>query len=422
MKSTTCDVIIIGTGMSGMAAALFAARCGLDTALVGQTGELGFASGLLDLLGVHPVNGGAVVADPWQGIAALQRDAPQHPYARMRIADIREAFRLVLDFLKAGGYPYTAGPHSNQTVLTPVGTLKTTYAVPHTMAHGPAALANRTPCLLVDIDGLKGYSARQIAACLADRWPGLRPVRISFPEARGELFTEHMARALDAAPVRAKLVTAIQPHLGNAVTVGLPAVLGMYRTVAAMDDLQRGLGVPVFEIPTMLPAVGGLRLWELFALRLPELGIRSFFQQQAMSAHRMPDGCWRFVVAGSAGEHSITARCVVVCTGRFFGKGLHADRQGIRETLFGLPVVQPSHRAEWHHKDLLHPDGHPINRAGVAVDADFRPLDGQGHPVASNLFAAGTILAHQDWVRQKCGSGLAIATAYGAVRACAAAQ
>lgn len=36
--------------------------------------------------------------------------------------------------------------------------------------------------------------------------------------------------------------------------------------------------------------------------------------------------------------------------------------------------------------------------------------------------AAGAILAHQDWVRRKCGSGLAIATAYGAVRACAAVQ
>ena len=33
--------------------------------------------------------------------------------------------------------------------------------------------------------------------------------------------------------------------------------------------------------------------------------------------------------------------------------------------------------------------------------------------------AAGSILAHQDWKRQKCGSGLAIATAYGAVQACA---
>jgi glycerol-3-phosphate dehydrogenase subunit B len=33
------------------------------------------------------------------------------------------------------------------------------------------------------------------------------------------------------------------------------------------------------------------------------------------------------------------------------------------------------------------------------------------------LFAAGSILAHQDWVREKCGSGLALASAYGAVRA-----
>jgi glycerol-3-phosphate dehydrogenase subunit B len=33
------------------------------------------------------------------------------------------------------------------------------------------------------------------------------------------------------------------------------------------------------------------------------------------------------------------------------------------------------------------------------------------------LFAIGSILAHQDWIRMKCGSGLAIATAYGAVKA-----
>jgi hypothetical protein len=31
------------------------------------------------------------------------------------------------------------------------------------------------------------------------------------------------------------------------------------------------------------------------------------------------------------------------------------------------------------------------------------------------LFAAGSILAHQDWMRMKCGSGLALSTAYAAV-------
>ena len=45
------------------------------------------------------------------------------------------------------------------------------------------------------------------------------------------------------------------------------------------------------------------------------------------------------------------------------------------------------------------------------------PSDEQGRCLYPNLFAAGSILAHQDWIRQKCGSGLAIASAYAAVRA-----
>jgi glycerol-3-phosphate dehydrogenase subunit B len=52
------------------------------------------------------------------------------------------------------------------------------------------------------------------------------------------------------------------------------------------------------------------------------------------------------------------------------------------------------------------------------VDECFRPLNASGKVIFDNLFAAGTILAHQDWIRQKCGSGLAIATAYGAIKAC----
>ena len=95
-----------------------------------------------------------------------------------------------------------------------------------------------------------------------------------------------------------------------------------------------------------------------------------------------------------------------------------ADIPKLRETLFGLPVAQPPNRASWHQKDLLHAEGHPVNQAGLAVDENCRPVDNQGRVIRNNLFAAGSILAHQDWMRQKCGSGLAIATAYRAVNAC----
>jgi glycerol-3-phosphate dehydrogenase subunit B len=418
-EEISCDLIIIGAGMAGLAAALFAARRHIDTVHVGTTGEIGFASGLIDLLGIHPVAEGRIVQNPWQGLARLCREAPQHPYAKLNISSIRESVDTVLAFLEQNGYPYSADVQANVTMITPVGTVKPTYAIPHTMQHGPTALANQSACLLVGFNGLKGYSARQIALSLAKRWPGLRSVSIDFPESHGELYTEHMARALDTVEGREKLIAAVRPHLGQTDVVGLPAVLGLYRTVQVMADVQHGLGVPVFEIPTMLPAVTGIRLQDVFEHNLPLLGIRSLFQERVLGASRSKTGRWLFEVGNQETRRRVTANYAVMCSGRFFGKGLHADRRRIRETIFNLPVVQPATREHWHHRDLLHRHGHPVNRAGVAVDDRFQPVDPTGKPIYDNLFAAGSILAHQDWVRQKCGSGLAIATAFGAVEACA---
>jgi len=57
-----------------------------------------------------------------------------------------------------------------------------------------------------------------------------------------------------------------------------------------------------------------------------------------------------------------------------------------------------------------------MNQAGLEIDAAFRPLDTNGRPAFPSLFAAGSILAHQDWKRTKSGVGIAVATAYGAVK------
>ena len=134
----------------------------------------------------------------------------------------------------------------------------------------------------------------------------------------------------------------------------------------------------------------------------------------------MNDGRWSLAVGYTEAERQVVARGAILCSGRFFGRGLHARRHGIQEPIFDLPVVQPTDRATWYYKDLLDPRGHPINRAGVAVDEHFRPVDAQCDAIYPNLFAAGSILAYQDWMRQKCGSGVAIATAYGAVESCRA--
>ncbi|NNK14944.1 MAG: anaerobic glycerol-3-phosphate dehydrogenase subunit B, partial [Desulfofustis sp.] len=54
---------------------------------------------------------------------------------------------------------------------------------------------------------------------------------------------------------------------------------------------------------------------------------------------------------------------------------------------------------------------------GIEVDEKFRPLDREGKVVHHGLFGAGILLAHQDWIRGRCGAGIAVATAYKAVQA-----
>jgi len=56
-----------------------------------------------------------------------------------------------------------------------------------------------------------------------------------------------------------------------------------------------------------------------------------------------------------------------------------------------------------------------VNKAGLEIDAYFRPLGKDGTPAFDTLFAAGSILAHQDWIREKSGCGLSISSAYSAI-------
>lgn len=415
-----CELAVIGNGMAGMASALFAANRGLSIVQIGGPGGIIFASGLLDLLGVHPVKEKKSWQDPWAGIETLAHDLPTHPYARLKRREIEAAFHELLCFLEEAGLPYGRRKGQNSEMIMPLGTTKLTYCTPQSMWGGVKALKERRPCLLVDFYGLSDFSATQISETLKDRWPDLRSARITFPgnDQSRELFTgELMAYDMESPKNRERLAQTIRPLVGDAQSIGTPAIFGMNRTGEIIAELEKHIGVPIFEIPTLSLSIPGLRINDTFTRELSNKGVRRFSQKRVLKAHREPEGGFILDIGNNRVEKSVRANGVILASGRFWGRGLWTDRKRVREAIFDLPVHQPENRSEWHHKDFLDLRGHPVNRAGLEIDDLFRPLDSSGGPAFERLFAAGSILAHQDWMRMKCGSGLAISSAYAAVNA-----
>ena len=409
------ELLVIGSGLAGMAASLFALERGASVAQVGNSGVIAFTTGYFDLLG-H--DAGGFVDDPWQALARLREQEPHHPLSLISQDDIHAALTGFTRTLSAMGLGYTEPGQHNLFALTPAGTVKPTLSLPLTMQPGIAALAGGLATLVVDFIGLNGFSAREVVANLSQLWPGLRALRIGFPDmdSGAEVYAEVLARAMEVPATRQRLAAAIAPLLGDAQALALPAILGVHRPDEVHRDFQSLLGVPVFEIPTMPPAVPGVRLRELFETQLPQRGVALEPQHRVkrleLGAHKITAR-----LADAYGEVTIEAAAAVLATGRFTSGGLHADPGGIRETLANLAVIQPGSRADWYRADYFDARGHAINRAGVSVDEQWRPLDAAGRPAHPRLFAAGSLLAHQDWMRQRCGAGVAVATAYKAVDA-----
>ncbi|WP_419176368.1 glycerol-3-phosphate dehydrogenase subunit GlpB [Desulfosediminicola sp.] len=410
----TTEFAVIGSGLTGMAAAIFAINRGISTSLAGNTGAIAYTTGYLDLLGKADSNS-PLSNDPWHALASLRSSQPRHPLSRVSDEEIRAGFDEFTAFIGSCGIKYGTPQERNVMALTPAGTSKPTFSVPATMQAGVEAFAAKSKCTIVDFKGLRGFSARQCVANLQKEWPLLKARRVTFPNMEhGEIYAEVMARALEVPANREALAEEIKKVAGDSEVIGMPAVLGMHKPDQVMADLARLIGVPIFEIPTMPPSVPGIRLREMFEQVFPEKGLTLVPQQKVTNVEFGRDGI-TLSLRDNFGPIDIVAKTVLLATGRFLSGGLQAHHDGITEPLLGLHVNQPENRDDWYSHNYLDKAGHSIHLSGIEVDDQFHPIDADGKVIDQRLFAAGVILAHQDWIRGRCGAGVALATAYRAV-------
>ena len=419
-EEISCKLLIIGGGLTGLTAALKASSEGVDTTLVAATpGSLPFTSGALDLLGVYPAETKHFRSSPWDALNDLMEREPAHPYAVMGLGAVRRAWDDVIGRLERGPLRYFRRPEQNILLVTGAGTLKPTCAVPRTMAANVTAWERRLPTLVVGFDGLTDIAPEQVVQNLGDRWPGLRSTRVDpVPLLDGprRITPTLLCTEMENPGFREKVAQQLAPRLDDARCVGLPAVLGLRDSDAAQDHLQQLLGVEVFELPMLTPSVPGLRLMSLLEDDLRAAGV-TLLKGSTVEA-LVSDGP---LVTGARVRSGETVRMVrpdqvILASGRFLGGGMEAHRHGVTVPLLDLNLDASPSRDDWHMATFLGAPGHPINRLGVAVDRHLRPLGDDGKtPRFHNLRAAGALLAGHDWVREKSGAGVSIATGYRAV-------
>jgi glycerol-3-phosphate dehydrogenase subunit B len=418
MERRTLDLLIIGGGLTGVVAARRARQLGLDVLVVAAApGSLPYTSGALDLIAVYPTETKHYRPSPWEALAELVEHEPDHPYGKVGLGGVQRAWEDVACYLETGPLRYFRRREENLLLVTAAGTLKPTHLVPHSMRANVLAWESKEPTLLLGFERLVDFTPEHAAENLRDRWPGLRAARVDASAVLGEerrARVAELAAAFERPAFRERFAEMVRPRLGSARYLGLPAVLGFDNVVTVVEDLERLLEVPVFEIPLLSPSLPGMRLADLLKADLIDDGVEVLQGQPVVRLERGGDRVVGAVWRGQSVERRLEAESVILATGRFFGGGLVAGRSSVTEPLLGLTVEAPPSRDSWHMRTFLGAPGHPINRVGLVTDAELRPLAPEGRPVFSNLLAAGAILAGHDWVREKSGAGISVVTGHAA--------
>lgn len=410
-------ILIIGAGYAGLMAGWQAAQRGHGVQVIAKGwGATHWLSGCIDILGYQPLDNPEPVASPAAEMAGLLAEHEEHPYALIGQKRLAAALEALSDLCAAQNYPLHGSLDKNWLLPSGAGTARPTCLAPATMIAGDMRSAE--PMLIVGFKQFQDFHAKLIADNLSAYGIPAKDVTLDLPSLGARLFTTPTIFALltEESAFQQELLAALRPHLGQAARIGFPAVLGMDQSTAVHAALEKALGRPVFEVPTLTPSVPGMRLQHILVRAIQAEGGRVTPGVEALDA-KMQDGRVTTVYSETPAR-TMPHRydLYVLATGGILGGGIVTDHAGhIRETIFNLPVTCPPDPLDWFRRDFMDNRGHPIYRSGIAVDDQFRPVNG-GDVLYDNLFCVGTTLAHGEVIRERSFEGVALGSGYAAAQ------
>lgn len=422
--SRTTDILVVGSGMAGLMAAIVASGQGKRVTLLSRgCGSLNIGSGCVDVLGY--VNGQPVEGQPLEALDSLPE---RHPYRLVGKEGVEEALKTLCTVSARHGAPLEAAANGNRRVPTILGTLKPTcLTLPSCRGE---LLETAASALVVSVEGLKDSHPALVTSQLR-RYPHLAAVtwheahlENPIPGAHRNLSPLDIARYVESPEGTAWLAAGLRKALRAtpADVVLLPPVCGLSN--AAWEAVAAAAPVPLVEMPTLPPGVGGLRLYTALKSELQARDVDMVENALVTGAECDGKHCAALVAETACGRRRFAARAFVMATGGFMGGGFLSSPGEARETVFGLPVLQadgsllPARPEDWSDQNIF--GNHAFASAGVMVNAAMSPLRIDGTPALNNVFFAGRSVGGYDFASEKSGNGVAVATAWrAALSACA---
>jgi glycerol-3-phosphate dehydrogenase subunit B len=403
------DVVVIGAGTAGLTAATKLAQSGARVAVVARgNGSTHLAPATVDVGGYIAGNGGrrTPAGSGREGFDAIVSAHPAHPYAKLGLDVVEESLQWWQQTVASGpfgGYEYVGSLDRNMQLPTAVGALRPSALVPNTMAHGD--LSSLTRVALVGTPWLRDFHPTLCAGNLRAAGVDARPVLIELELERADSSCLGLAHHLDRAAWRSQFCERLQPLLGDAEFVGLPAMLGIQDPAGVWSDIQDRLGRKVFEIPTLPPSVPGMRLYEILRSALRAAGGRLALGAE-IHAHDRDGTRVKSVAAHAAGRDlEYGADWFVVASGGFASGAIELDADWqTHEHVLDLPLSgvpgpgEPRFVPEYDSEQ-------PMARAGIACDDN---LIAEG---TENVLVVGAALAGAASWQEGSGEGIALASA-----------
>lgn len=410
------DVLVVGAGLAGLISAWQAARQGKRVRLISKGGgSLYWHAGCVDVLGYHGGGNRHQVEALGEAVQQRIRENPAHPYALAGWEKINQAIDALKALCDLAGYPLRGSLERNWMLPTALGTARPTCLAPETMIAGDLNRAEKM--LIVGFEGFLDFYPRLLVDNLRHLGLAAEAMMLEIASLKKQRFVTSrvLAELFERPDFRLEVIKALKErwHGLNAGRIGFPAVLGFAHAIEVKADLEKQLGLPVFEIPTLPPSIPGMRLHNLLVNAIERNGGRVYDGMQVLSAQAQ-DGRVQAVISEAAARlKTHRARNFILASGGILGGGARVEPfQQPEETIFGLPLSDGAEAGNPLEPDFFYPYGHPVFRVGVRVNRDFQPVNSSGERLYENLFVAGGAIGGYDPIQERSVEGVALVSGF----------